>query len=185
MPTLHSLLNLHPEGIISLSATTPKAIPFRNHFNAHLISEKSDLVAKVATLVETGRREREHASAQYEEPEIEPELEFSDSGGHRINVDKPEEQVEVYPLRQTLTWLQIRSARASASSSKTKMRTLPSLIAARVGLQGVAAARTLSSPLPGNVYAGLALSQKLAHYAFARPNSPSQYHFIPYRLLWY
>lgn len=58
-------------GIKSLSIGVLKAILFENHVNARLILEKSDLVAKVITLVEDERSERERRAMEEEEEAIE------------------------------------------------------------------------------------------------------------------
>ena len=70
-PTLDQLLTLREEGIKSLSVGALKAILFENHVNARLILEKSDLVAKVVTLVEDERSDRERKAREEEEAAIE------------------------------------------------------------------------------------------------------------------
>lgn len=62
---------MHEEGIKSLSVGVLKAILFENHVNARLILEKSDLVAKVVTLVEDERSDRERKAREEEEEAIE------------------------------------------------------------------------------------------------------------------
>ncbi|KZP13664.1 hypothetical protein FIBSPDRAFT_960351 [Athelia psychrophila] len=154
------------------------------------ISERyGGLVEKVVTTVEAGRSEPERkagvekeeererhqaadagrertrvdASAQYEE--MDPEPKFSDSGGHLMNADEPEEQVELCPLPP--------NTRMATDLERTGLCVIWQDEDANIAIvdcgpgRGVAAAWTLSWPLPGNdLYAGLALSQKLAHYAF-------------------
>ena len=58
---------MREEGIKSLSVSALKAILFENHVNARLILEKSDLVAKVVTLVEDERIDRERKAREEEE----------------------------------------------------------------------------------------------------------------------
>ena len=70
-PTLDQLLTLREEGIKSLSVGVLKAILFENHVNARLILEKSDLVAKVVTLVEDERSDRERKAREEEEAAVE------------------------------------------------------------------------------------------------------------------
>lgn len=62
---------MRAEGIKSLSVGALKAILFQNHVNARLLLEKSDLVAKVVTLVEDERRERERKAREEEEEAVE------------------------------------------------------------------------------------------------------------------
>ena len=62
---------MREEGIKSLSVSALKAILFENHVNARLILEKSDLVAKVVTLVEDERIDRERKAREEEEEAIE------------------------------------------------------------------------------------------------------------------
>lgn len=62
---------MREEGIKSLSVSALKAILFENHVNARLILEKSDLVAKVVTLVEDERIDRERKAREEEEEAVE------------------------------------------------------------------------------------------------------------------
>ncbi|EGN92843.1 hypothetical protein SERLA73DRAFT_190389 [Serpula lacrymans var. lacrymans S7.3] len=69
VPTLDELLDMMPYQIAALSIGTLKGILSDNHVNARLILEKSDLVAKVSTLVEDERQERERKRREEEEEE--------------------------------------------------------------------------------------------------------------------
>ncbi|KZP25081.1 hypothetical protein FIBSPDRAFT_403396 [Athelia psychrophila] len=154
---------------------------------------------------ERRERERADANAQYEEMEPEPEPGSADAG-HHMNADEPEEKVKVYPLppvsqmaadlERTGLCVICQDEDANIAIVDCGCVTfLPSTFYSMmhmliVGLAGtsqcVAAARTSSWPRPGNVpYAGLASSQKLAYYAFTRPNSPSRCYLISCRFLSY
>jgi len=74
VPTLDELLEMSDENIARLSIATLKAVLFQNHVNARLVVEKAELVAKVRTLVEDERRERErHAVIEAAERAAEEE----------------------------------------------------------------------------------------------------------------
>ncbi|KAH9833338.1 uncharacterized protein C8Q71DRAFT_775114 [Rhodofomes roseus] len=74
VPTLDELLEMSGEDIARLSIGTLKAVLFQNHVNARLVVEKAELVAKVRTLVEDERRERErHAVLEAAERAAEEE----------------------------------------------------------------------------------------------------------------
>ena len=62
-PSLDQLLDMSEDDIAHLSIGTLKAVLFQNHVNARLVVEKAELVAKVRTLVEDERRERERHAA--------------------------------------------------------------------------------------------------------------------------
>jgi hypothetical protein len=64
---MDELLNMQFEGIKALSISMLKEILFRNHVNARLILEKSDLVNKVVTLVEAERKDRERKAIEEEQ----------------------------------------------------------------------------------------------------------------------
>lgn len=59
------------DDVAHLSVGTLKAILFRNHVNATLVVEKSELVGKVRVLIEDEKRERAEAAARAEEEERE------------------------------------------------------------------------------------------------------------------
>ncbi|KAF8882505.1 hypothetical protein CPB84DRAFT_1686646 [Gymnopilus junonius] len=70
-PTLDQLLTMAPEAIGSLSISVLKDILFKNHVNSGQILEKSDLVKKVLTLVETEKVDRERHRQAEEREEME------------------------------------------------------------------------------------------------------------------
>ncbi|KAL4254736.1 RING-FYVE domain-containing E3 ubiquitin-protein ligase [Abortiporus biennis] len=69
IPSLDELLEMPRENISSLSIGSLKGILFRNHVNARLVVEKSELVDKVERLVEDERKEREDSRRREEEEE--------------------------------------------------------------------------------------------------------------------
>ncbi|KZT65308.1 hypothetical protein DAEQUDRAFT_731575 [Daedalea quercina L-15889] len=74
VPTLDELLEMPEEDVAHLSIGTLKAVLFQNHVNARLVVEKAELVAKVRTLVEDERRERDrHAAIEAAERAAEEE----------------------------------------------------------------------------------------------------------------
>ncbi|KAI0366799.1 hypothetical protein BV20DRAFT_981714 [Pilatotrama ljubarskyi] len=75
VPSIDELLNMSDEQLARLSVGVLKEILFKNHVNARLVVEKSELVARVRTLIEDERAERErHARAEEEERMYEEEL---------------------------------------------------------------------------------------------------------------
>ncbi|KAF7789556.1 hypothetical protein EIP86_000502 [Pleurotus ostreatoroseus] len=71
IPTLDELLAMSPEDIRTLSISTLKTLLFRNHVQTSMVVEKSELVAKVVTLIEDEKAEREAAVRRAEEEERE------------------------------------------------------------------------------------------------------------------
>ncbi|CAL1699373.1 unnamed protein product [Somion occarium] len=71
VPSLDELLDMTDREMKALSIGTLKAILFRNHVNARLVVEKSELVSKVKALVEEEKKERAEAARRAEQEEIE------------------------------------------------------------------------------------------------------------------
>ncbi|KAI0326141.1 hypothetical protein GY45DRAFT_1348498 [Cubamyces sp. BRFM 1775] len=68
VPSIDELLEMSDEQLSRLSIGTLKEILFKNHVNVRLVVEKGDLVARVKTLLDAERAEREsHARAEEEE----------------------------------------------------------------------------------------------------------------------
>ncbi|KAI0070110.1 hypothetical protein K474DRAFT_1693911 [Panus rudis PR-1116 ss-1] len=67
IPSLDELLNMSHAEIKALSIGALKQILFRNHVNARLAVEKSELVSKVLALIEDEKRERADAARRAEE----------------------------------------------------------------------------------------------------------------------
>ncbi|KAL7277344.1 hypothetical protein ACG7TL_009203 [Trametes sanguinea] len=75
VPSIDELLGMSEEQLAGLSISVLKEILFKNHVNARLVVEKGDLVARVKTLIEAERAERErHAREEEEERRYEEEL---------------------------------------------------------------------------------------------------------------
>ncbi|KAI9066995.1 hypothetical protein FKP32DRAFT_1589020 [Trametes sanguinea] len=75
VPSIDELLGMSDEQLKGLSISVLKEILFKNHVNARLVVEKGDLVARVKTLVEAERAERErHAREEEEERLYEEQL---------------------------------------------------------------------------------------------------------------
>ncbi|KAJ8502316.1 hypothetical protein ONZ51_g62 [Trametes cubensis] len=68
VPSIDELLEMSDEQLSRLSIGTLKEILFKNHVNVRLVVEKGELVARVKTLLDAERAEREwHARAEEEE----------------------------------------------------------------------------------------------------------------------
>ncbi|KAI0739044.1 hypothetical protein C8Q80DRAFT_1203564 [Daedaleopsis nitida] len=75
VPSIEQLLEMSDEQIAALSIGSLKEILFKNHVTARLVVEKSELVARVKTLVDDERAERERkAWEEEEERQLEEEM---------------------------------------------------------------------------------------------------------------
>ena len=89
MPTLDQLLEMPDDALAHLSIGTLKAVLFQNHVNARLVVEKAELVAKVRTLVEDERRERErHAALEAAERAAEEEARHAAEEARRVEEER-------------------------------------------------------------------------------------------------
>ncbi|KAJ3488026.1 hypothetical protein NLI96_g3138 [Meripilus lineatus] len=91
VPTLDQLVDMDPENISALSISTLMAILSANHVNARLAVEKSELVAKVRTLVEDEKQERAAAIRRAVEEEQEMRARRGEMSG---SVDVEDARVE-------------------------------------------------------------------------------------------
>ncbi|KAI0688416.1 hypothetical protein BC835DRAFT_1549977 [Cytidiella melzeri] len=71
LPSLDELLSLPRSEVQTLPISTLKAVLFRNHVNASMVVEKSELVSKVQALIDDERAEREAHARREEEEERE------------------------------------------------------------------------------------------------------------------
>ncbi|KAH9855317.1 hypothetical protein C2E23DRAFT_952114 [Lenzites betulinus] len=69
-PSMDALLAMSAEELARLSIGVLKEVLFKHHVNAGLVVEKGDLVARVRTLVEDERRERERHAQEAEEERL-------------------------------------------------------------------------------------------------------------------
>lgn len=75
VPSMDELLEMSEDQIAALSIGSLKEILFKNHVTARLVVEKGELVARVKTLVEEEKAERERkAREEAAERELEEEL---------------------------------------------------------------------------------------------------------------
>ncbi|KAI0349708.1 hypothetical protein OH77DRAFT_1414525 [Trametes cingulata] len=95
VPSIDALLEMSDEQIARLSVGVLKEILFKNHVNARLVVEKSELVARVRTLLEEERAERErHARAEEEERLHEEEMRRAQEESVRESQRRAEQQNE-------------------------------------------------------------------------------------------